>query len=370
MGSLFSSTKCSVEEHGVVDRTMYDEYVADPKKFHDMSGKVVAITGTSAGGLGCYAAEVAIKKGTKILLLLNRDSKTAKAGEEALLKIKKDTGASTEIKTIICDLQDLEVVKKAGEEVNKIADSNGGLDVLICNSGIMATRDKRTKDGFEVQMQTNQLSHFLLSSIVWPSLVKASESRDEARLVTHSSGSRYTPAGSLKEKFFQKCEPNTLGGDDTWTVSELMFGYDGPWQRYHQTKLANSVFAMAAHRRCQEKGLKVKAMSAAPGLASSNLQAASTTGDGLMNGWMAKTLMGGSHSAADGSLDICMCAFSPEANSGDFYEPEKRFTGAPVKSIAGGKAVKEGTEKHTMDEDNISGVWKWSEEALGIKFDI
>mmetsp|Transcript_21074 Transcript_21074/g.48661 ORF Transcript_21074/g.48661 Transcript_21074/m.48661 type:complete len:242 (-) Transcript_21074:634-1359(-) len=193
MGSIFGSTEYNLEEHGHTDQQLYDDYVASPDKFNDLTGKVVAITGTSAGGLGFYACEVAIKKNAKVLLLLNRDSSSAKKGEEGLKAIVEEIKAPTKIQSITCDMQDMEVVKKAGEEVNKVADKNGGLDVLVCNTGIMATRDKRSKDGYEVQMQTNQLSHFLLTSIVFSSLVKASESRGEARFVTHSSSARRVP---------------------------------------------------------------------------------------------------------------------------------------------------------------------------------
>ena len=368
MGAAFSSSTYSVEDHGHSDRQMFDDYLTGDK-YHDLSDKVVAITGTSAGGLGFYAAEAAIKKGAKLLLLLNRDSKSAKKGEEGLLEVKKECKADTEIKTVICDMQDLDVVKKAGEEVSKLADAKGGLDVLICNAGIMATKDKRTKDGFDVQMQTNQLSHFLLSSLVWPSLVKASEKRGEARLVTHTSGARDLPSGDLEEKYFKKSDAGTLGGDNTWFISEV-FGYEGPWRRYHMSKLANSVFAMAAHKKCQEKSLKVKAIAAEPGLASSNLQVSSTQGDGLMSGWMAKAIMGNGHSAMDGSLGICMAAYSPEAKSGDMFAPANQTRGPPVKMIEECKAAKKGTEKLTLSEDNITNVWKWCEEGLGVKFDI
>ena len=370
MGSVFSSKKYSVDDHGVFDQKMYDEYLASEEKFHDMTGKVVAISGTSAGGLGFYAAEVAIKKNAKLLLLLNRDSSSAKKGEEGLKVVAEEAKAPTKIQTVICDMQDLEVVKKAGEELSKIANDNGGLDVLMLNAGIMATRDKRTKDGFDIQMQTNQLSHFLLSSLVWKSLVKASEARGEARLVTHSSGARLRPGKDLEEKFFGKCEPGTLGGDTTWAMSEMILGRPGPWHRYHQSKLANSVFAMAVHHKCQEKGLNVKAMSADPGLASSNLQANSTKGDGLMGQWLAKAIMGSGQSAADGSLDVCMAAYSPQANSGDFFAPQKEMTGPPIKTIEGGKEVKKGSETLTVSTKNQENLWKWCEEGLGIKFDI
>jgi len=39
----------------------------------------------------------------------------------------------------------------------------GGIDVLCNNAGVMALEDQATKEGYDVQMQTNHLSHFLLT---------------------------------------------------------------------------------------------------------------------------------------------------------------------------------------------------------------
>lgn len=44
------------------------------------------------------------------------------------------------------------------------------------------------------------------------------------------------------------------------------------WERYHQSKLANVVFVRALHEKLQAKGSKVKAVSAHPGLAATDLQ--------------------------------------------------------------------------------------------------
>jgi NAD(P)-dependent dehydrogenase (short-subunit alcohol dehydrogenase family) len=203
---------------------MFDEYVADDTKIADMSGKVVGITGTSIGGMGFHIAEVAIRKKAKVLLCLNRDSGSAKKGVDGLRELAKEVNSPTVIQQVNCDMQDVEGVKKAAAEVNKIAKTNGGLDVLVCNSGIMATRDKRTSDGYEVQMQTNQLSHFLLTSLIFPSLELAAAKRGEARFVTHSSSARDGPSRDLEEKFFIKSGAGTLGGDDTWMISEILLG--------------------------------------------------------------------------------------------------------------------------------------------------
>ena len=373
MGSVFSSDSYDKDQHGVSDRAMFDRYLTDETLIQDLSGKVVAITGTSFGGMGYYLAEAAIKKKAKMLLCLNRDSSSAKKGQEGLQQLLQDTKeSSTVVQAVTCDMQSLESVKKAAAEVNKIAKQNNGLDVLILNAGIMATRDKRTADGFEVQMQTNHLSHYLLVSLVFDSIKMAGDKRGDARVVTHSSSSRDTPGGMLVKDFFSKSKPNTLGGDDVWMVSEMLFGKWGPWQRYHQTKLANSAFSMALHEKLAAKGLtdKIKAMTSDPGLASSNLQVNSTQGDGLMSNTVAKLIVPNGQSAEDGSLSCAMCAFSPQANSGDMYAPMNAAKGKPIKTIEGNVPVKKGSEKLTCNKENQENVWKWCEEALGITFEV
>lgn len=337
-------------------------------------------------------AESAIRNKAKTLICLNRDSSSAKKGAEGLQGIKAEYKSPTEIKAVTCDMQDLEGVKKAAAEVKSMT-SKDGLDVLVLNSGIMdqgypyqgafvqyhihsweISHDMLSQDGFDVQMQTNQLSHFLLTSIVWPSLKTAADKRGDVRVVTHSSSARDQPSTDIKPDFFKKCDEGTLGGDKTWILVEFTGLRWGPWQRYHQSKLANACFSMELHRKLQAKGIStIKSMTADPGLATSNLQVTSTR-DGLMPHWMARMLAGGGHSAADGSLSCAMGAFSPEANSGDMYMPSESLKGPPMKCISGGEPVKKGYiydgESLTCKPGNGANVWKYCEEALGIKFDL
>ena len=67
----------------------------------------------------------------------------------------------------------------------------------------MALAAKATKDGYESQMQTNHLSHFLLTSLLLPSLEKAASASGEARIVNHSSGARNIPHSPIEAKFMQ-----------------------------------------------------------------------------------------------------------------------------------------------------------------------
>ena len=77
-------------------------------------------------------------------------------------------------------------------------------------------------------------------------------------------------------------------------------------------------------------------------------------------------------SASDGSLCAAMACFSKEANSGDFYAPEKGMVGKPVKVVSGGERQKTGrfggTDKATCDPQQHKILWDACENALGITF--
>ena len=144
----------------------------------------------------------------------------------------------------------MDSVRSAAIKVNDIAKEHSGLDVLVNNAGIFLFPDDRTDDGFEIQMQVNHLSHFLLTKLVFESLQNAADVRGEARIVNHSSVARFTGL-QLTEKFFERSEKGTLGGD--LLIAKL--------NRYHMTKLCNSLFSMALHEKLQKTGnVNIKAL--------------------------------------------------------------------------------------------------------------
>ena len=118
----------------------------------DMSGKTVIITGTTSG-TGYVAAEVA-NLGADVLLL-NRDSERA---SRLLLELKQQIKAGS-LKAISCDLQSFKSVHKVCDDIVK---NYKCIDVICMNAGVMAIEDYATEDGYDVQMQTNMLSHALL----------------------------------------------------------------------------------------------------------------------------------------------------------------------------------------------------------------
>eukprot|EP00929_Paragymnodinium_shiwhaense_P112892 TRINITY_DN81154_c0_g1_i1.p1 TRINITY_DN81154_c0_g1~~TRINITY_DN81154_c0_g1_i1.p1 ORF type:complete len:421 (-),score=106.05 TRINITY_DN81154_c0_g1_i1:276-1436(-) len=335
------------------------------KTLPQLSGKCVAITGTTSG-IGYWTAAATVQKAPACLVMLNRpSSRSAKAQEE----IAAMAPAGTNVTTVDCDLQSLASVRAAAEQVNKLTGKYGGLDVLALNAGIMTQPDNRTGDGFPLEMQTNHLSHFLLTKLLMPSLKAAAAAGREVRIATQSSMSRGTSfategGGHLQEKFYLKSPAQSLGGD----------GSDAMRERYHQSKLANIVFSMALHNKFaanQATYKNFKAVSAAPGfsLTSLNLPAIVKTK------WLEKAL---ALSAPDGACSLLTVLYLPSVNSGDFYEPEHLYNGPPLKVISQGKPLAphfprwlvgiKDSQACTADEQVM--MWSASETGLGEKFPI
>ena len=67
----------------------------------------------------------------------------------------------------------------------------------------MALKGVATKDGYEIQMQTNHLSHFLLSIALMQALEQAAAIHGDARVVTMTSRARNMPPSPIEAKYMQ-----------------------------------------------------------------------------------------------------------------------------------------------------------------------
>lgn len=336
----------------------------------DLQGKVVAVTGTTSG-TGLILAAIAVRKGAACVILANRDSSRAVANWN---QVKSIASSDTVVKLVSCDLQSFASVREAASEIEAIASQYSGLDVLCNNAGIMAHPDKRTTDGYDVQMQSNHLSHFLLTALLFPVLEKASVTRGDARIVHHTSGARNWRE-NLEAVFFQKCEPCTLGGDSM----------KASMTRYVMSKLSNAVFGQALHLRLKEKGSKVKSITCEPGVVGTSLgtslqQAHRTNGSNrcIMNlvGCCMNFSGPPGQTPADGTIPLMLSCFEPDTASGDLlmpFDPMKGGGAQLIKPIVGGvehivKRV-EGKDEHlVMSEENQKLLWAESSASTGIKF--
>src|SRR3712207_1099867 len=128
-----------------------------------LDGRTFVVTGANSG-IGLTAARELGRAGARVVLAV-RD---LDRGREAAGTISGDS----EVRRL--DLADLASVRAfaAGWE--------GDLDVLVNNAGVMATPEKRTAEGFELQFATNHLGHFALTNLLLPHVTD--------RVVTVSSG--------------------------------------------------------------------------------------------------------------------------------------------------------------------------------------
>jgi NAD(P)-dependent dehydrogenase (short-subunit alcohol dehydrogenase family) len=301
----------------------------------DLTGRVAAITGTTSGTGYVCARELARLGAT--VLLLNRPSARA---DQALASLQDEVPGAN-FHAVACDLQDFASVRAAAEAILARFDR---LDILCNNAGVMALPDQATVDGYDVQMQTNAISHFLLTKELFPLLCKS----DDARIVNHSSMARLGPP--LEARYFGK-HGGDLGGDGT---DDENAAFSGPrWARYHQTKLANFAFTYGLKERLEAAGLThVRALLAHPGLSLTQLQVTTAATGGMVGG---EAFMAMAQSAEDGAAGIVRACADPEARSGDFFGPE-RWVGFPDRIPP---------EPELLDPENLRINWEGCEAAVG-----
>lgn len=137
------------------------QHLEDVVKNHgqNMTNKVVAITGTTSG-TGFVCARELAKKGATVILL-NRKSERSQSALQRL----KESVPEAKFDAIDCDLQNLKSVREA---IDEIKSKYAVIDVLVNNAGVMALKDQATVDGYDIQMQTNVISHFLITKELFP----------------------------------------------------------------------------------------------------------------------------------------------------------------------------------------------------------
>lgn len=291
------------------------------------AGKTIAITGTTSG-VGFVVARETARAGAKVLLL-NRASERSRT---SLAKLREAIPEGVFV-DIECDLGSFASVRKCAETITSDYPS---LDVLFNNAGIMAMPDTATEDGYDCQMQVNHLSHFLLDSLVLPSLAACATTKGEARIVSQSSIAR-KDTKELETKYFGP------GGD--------LGGSAGTWPRYRQSKLANLVYINALDEKLRTKGSNIKAICAHPGVSGTPLFKETSFFMRLMT----RIFGQGAEDAAAAGL-LCCCG--PDLESGDFYGPHNLggVSGPPLKVAV---------TPQEKSEAQMRLLWEASEDAVG-----
>ncbi|KAH7381867.1 short-chain dehydrogenase/reductase-like protein [Cadophora sp. MPI-SDFR-AT-0126] len=204
-------------------------------------GKVIVITGTSSG-IGIETARALSLTGAK-LFLTARDLNKAK-------KALGDILNSGRAELVEMDNTSLASVRSAAKTI--LEKSNSQVNILINNAGIMALQKlEYTKDGFEMQLGVNHLSHFLFFELLKPALLASTSPDFSSRVVVLSSSAHHVAGINESGDYnFEKTEYND-------------------WVSYGQSKTANIYMANEIERRYGSRGLH--ATSVHPGMIQTNL---------------------------------------------------------------------------------------------------
>jgi NAD(P)-dependent dehydrogenase (short-subunit alcohol dehydrogenase family) len=197
-------------------------------------GRTVIVTGANSG-IGLPTAQAFAEAGARVVLAVRDLAK----GEVAAVSIP----GACEVRKL--DLADLTSVRAFA---NGLQDE---IDVLINNAGVMRTPERRTVDGFELQIGTNHLGHFALTNLLLSQITD--------RVVTVASGAHRGGSISLDDLNWERRRYNR-------------------WAAYQQSKLANLLFTLELQRRLTAAGSRVRALAAHPGYTATNLQFRSERG--------------------------------------------------------------------------------------------
>ncbi len=201
----------------------------------DMSGKRVVVTG-GASGIGIPTAAALAGAGAEVTLAVrNVEAAMPVAAEIA----RKAGGAPVLVEKL--DLADQASVAAF------ISRWHGPLHVLVNNAGVMALPEQRTAEGWEMQLATNHLGHFVLANGLRRALAEARG----ARIVSVSSSAHQLSPVVFDDLHFR------------------FRAYD-PMLSYGQSKTANILFPVEATKRWAGDGITANSLT--PGAIATNLQ--------------------------------------------------------------------------------------------------
>jgi len=164
-----------------------------------------------------------------------------KRGEDALKAIQ-DKSESSNVHLLQLDLASMASIHAFSKKFHELESQ---LHVLINNAGVMAIPKGVTKDGFEMQIGTNHLGHFLLTNLMLD-------------LLKQSAPSRIINVSSIFHWYGRINKDDMNSEKSYWR-----------WLAYGQSKIANILFTRELARRLE--GTMVTANALHPGAVNTEL---------------------------------------------------------------------------------------------------
>jgi NAD(P)-dependent dehydrogenase (short-subunit alcohol dehydrogenase family) len=208
------------------------------------------VTGSSSG-VGKELVQILYSHNAKVYVAARSQEKAAKAIESIKTAFPRSAG---ELVFLRLDLDDLTTIKKSAEEfLNK----EKKLDVLWNNAGVMAPpQGSKTKQGYELQLGTNNVAPFLFTKFLTPIL---------------ASTAKTSPTGTVRVVWVSSSAADSLSPPNGVDMNNLDYKEDKPaFHKYAVSKAGNIFHCKEFAKRYGRDG--IVSVSLNPGNLRSDLQ--------------------------------------------------------------------------------------------------
>jgi NAD(P)-dependent dehydrogenase (short-subunit alcohol dehydrogenase family) len=293
----------------------------------DQNGRVAVVTGAN-GGLGLETARELARKGAHVVMAARNPQKA----QEAVADIHASVPEAA-LELVSLDLASQASVRASAEQILR---EHERIDLLVNNAGVMGIPERKTTDGYEMQLGVDHLGHWTLTALLLPALLRS----PDARIVTVTSTAHHMG---------RALDPQ----------NPHLEGRYRPWRAYGQAKLANFHFGLGLQRELAQAGASAGSLIAHPGLSNTDLQAVSVreTGGGASQRFFLMLARGTGMSPAQGALSQLRAATDPRAKGGEFYGPLFVTNGPPVRKPIFRRVGMSGA---------IARLWESSERETGV----
>ena len=293
-----------------------------------MSKKGTAIVTGANSGVGFETTIGLAKVGMRVVMAC-RSYKKAETARDSILQQLPDA----ELDILELDLSQFDSVRAFATAFRERYDE---LNLLVNNGGILDYSKRKSLDGIELQLATNHLGHFLLTSLL-------------IDIMPDEPGSRVVSLSSIAHK------QGTIAFDDINCEDASDTGF-----AYAQSKLACLMFSSELHRRLDRSGRKILSVCAHPGGTDSGLFDDAPRWQYYLFKLVAPLI---THSNEDAAQPSLHAGLAPDVRGGDFYGPQgfKEMKG-PV-----GKAQR---TVYSEDEEVAARLWTISERMVEQPFEL
>jgi NAD(P)-dependent dehydrogenase (short-subunit alcohol dehydrogenase family) len=304
----------------------------------DLTRTRAIVTGASSG-IGIETARALVAVGAEVTLAVRDPA----AGERTAAEIRAATGGAVRVGLV--DLADLTSINAF------LAAWDGPLHLLINNAGVMRIPTlELVGRGWERQFATNHIGHFALTVGLHDALKAGAQDRGEARVVSLSSRGHLRSPVVFEDPFFT-ARP-----------------YDGA-VAYGQSKTANVLFAVEAHRRWSSEGITANAVH--PGAIFDTNLSRHMTPEQLERIWggirerQATAGGPGIKTREQGAATSVLVATSPllDRIGGRYFEDCNEARRLPPEFPA--ETTVSGVAGYALDPENAARLWDLSESLMG-----